>query len=77
VTAAPGSANKLTKKVTFHLHDSFEKPVREVTAVGGEARLAVSSYGAFTVGVLIGLDETMLEIDLAEVESAPPAFRTR
>jgi len=48
-----------------------------VQAVRGKASLDVETYGAFTVGVLIGLDDTMLEIDLAEVESAPATFRTR
>lgn len=77
VSARTGSRKKLTKKVTFHLHDSFEKPVREVTAVAGKAKLEVTTYGAFTVGILIGVDDTMLEIDLAEVSSAPDSFRTR
>ena len=39
--------------------------------------LRIASYGAFTVGVLIESDDTMLEIDLAEVEAAPEVFRSR
>jgi hypothetical protein len=77
VSAAAGSRRALSGEVTFHLHDSFAKPVRSVQAVRGKASLDVETYGAFTVGVLIGLDDTMLEIDLAEVESAPATFRTR
>jgi len=77
VSAIPRSRKRLSGNVTFHLHDSFEKPVRDVRAVGGKATLEATTYGAFTVGVLIGLDDTMLELDLAELESAPNTFRTR
>jgi hypothetical protein len=77
VSAAPHSRKSLTGTVTFHLHDSFAKPVRKETAKRGKATLEVSTYGAFTVGVLVGVDDTMLEIDLAELESAPKPFRTR
>jgi hypothetical protein len=77
VTAAPGSRKKLSGIVTFHLHDSFPDPVRETKVVRGKAKIEVSTYGAFTVGVLVGLDDTMLEIDLAEMPDAPPPFRSR
>jgi hypothetical protein len=81
VAGAAGSKKKLNPgdKVTFHLHDSFSRPVREATPVAGKAELQFSTYGAFTVGILVsqGEDDTMLEIDLAEVEGAPEEFRKR
>lgn len=77
VSATSGSRKKLTQKVTFHLHDSFSKPVREITPVAGKATLKFATYGAFTVGALIAQDDTMLEIDLAEISTAPEEFRLR
>lgn len=65
----------LTGKVKFHLHDTFAQPVQEVKVVKGKATLKASAYGAFTVGMLIESDGTMLELDLAEVETAPRRFR--
>ena len=77
VAAIPRSGKRLSGFVMFHLHDSFAKPVRRVRVIRGKARLEVSTYGAFTVGILIEHDDTMLEIDLAEIESAPESFRSR
>jgi hypothetical protein len=77
VAAIPRSRKTLSGFVTFHLHDSFAKPVRRVKVVLGKATLEVTTYGAFTVGALIEHDDTMLEIDLAEVQSAPESFRSR
>jgi len=77
VAAEPTAGKALSGFVMFHLHDSFAKPVRRVKAVRGKALLEFAAYGAFTVGVLIESDDTMLEIDLAEVESAPEEFRRR
>jgi len=77
VSAAPDSRNRLSGFVMFHLHDSFARPVRRVRVIRGNAMLRIASYGAFTVGVLIESDDTMLEIDLAEVEAAPEVFRSR
>ena len=73
--ARPG--RRLTKSVTFHLHDSFAAPVRRVAARNGKATLRVEAYGAFTVGMVVEADKTLLELDLAELESAPPAFRSQ
>lgn len=77
VSAVPRSRKVLSGEVTFHLHDSFAKPVRKVKVVRGKATLEFTTYGAFTVGVLVESDDTVLEIDLAEVEAAPEAFRSR
>lgn len=77
VAASAGSRKKVSGKVTFHLHDSFSRPVREAMPADGKAELIFSTYGAFTVGVLVTQDDTVLEIDLAEVASAPEEFRVR
>jgi hypothetical protein len=75
-TAATRNARKsLTGNVSFFLHDSFARAVRSVKSSNGKARLKLAAYGAFTVGVLIERDGTTLEIDLAELESAPKPFR--
>ena len=68
--AAQGGLRDL---VEFHLHDSFHPPVQVVKPVGNEAQLTLLSYGAFTVGAVIG--PTRLELDLAENPSFPSAFR--
>jgi hypothetical protein len=69
------SAKVLTDSVFFYLHDSFKEPVVEILPVGNKAMLETSAYGAFTVGCLVRQDGTQLELDLAELESAPKRFR--
>jgi hypothetical protein len=74
------SVNKkksLSGDVKFFLHDTFPKAERTVRAVKGKAVLNVKAYGAFTVGVRIERDRTVLELDLAELETAPPQFRAQ
>jgi hypothetical protein len=66
---------RLTGPVNFHLHDSFPDPTRTVIAKDGKAILTLVSYGAFTVGVDADKGRTKLELDLAELESAPKRFR--
>jgi hypothetical protein len=63
--------------VTFYLHQSFRNDERQVRARDGEARLTVYAYGAFTVGAVLDDEETVLELDLAELETAPIEFRER
>jgi hypothetical protein len=65
----------LTGAVSFHLHDTFLEPVETVQASEGKAVLHTQAYGAFTVGIHVECDNTLLEIDLAELEDAPKAFR--
>jgi hypothetical protein len=77
VEAAPGERKALVGTVTFHLHNSFRKPVRKRQASEGRAVLELEAYGAFTVGVHIAADDTLLELDLAELEDAPKRFRER
>ena len=69
------SPKDLTDSVFFYLHDTFKDPVVEVRPSGNKAMLENSAYGAFTVGCLVRQDRTRLELDLAELESAPKRFR--
>ncbi|HEX6747020.1 MAG TPA: SIR2 family protein [Longimicrobium sp.] len=75
VSAEP-TAPPLEGSVTFHLHPTFvhdriEQPVKD-----GAARVKLVAWGAFTVGAETS-DGTRLELDLAELPSAPMAFRMR
>jgi hypothetical protein len=70
----PGSKSP-SGQVTFHLHDTFREPVKSVKMRSGRATLSVSAYGAFTVGAVVEADGTPLELDLAELPSAPERFR--
>lgn len=76
VTSLPGS-QALTGRVRFFLHDSFPNSKPWVDAVEGVATLQIKAWGAFTVGVLADGGATRLELDLAELESAPILFRSR
>ena len=62
--------------VKFFLHPTFSRDVRTVLFVKGRAQLDVIAYGAFTVGALTS-DGARLELDLAELASAPQQFRER
>jgi hypothetical protein len=74
--ATAGSKKKrLTGTVIYYLHDTFTKPIEKVRPSRGEAKLKLSAYGAFTVGVFIEKDGTVLELDLAELTDAPRRFR--
>jgi hypothetical protein len=70
-------APPLTGEVIFHLHQSFhpDRVVRK--AKDGKARLDISGYGAFTVGVEADDGATRLELDLAQVKDFPQWFRER
>jgi len=76
VEPAPRSHKRLTGKVVFHLHDSFNDPVRSKKPLkNGKVMLDVWAYGAFTVGAMVEQDDTPLELDLSELEGAPKRFR--
>lgn len=68
----------LRGSVQFFLHQTFsnDRPVVTVSA-GGVAELAVTAWGAFTVGAIADAGQTKLELDLAELKSAPMEFRER
>jgi hypothetical protein len=64
--------------VQFFLHPTFknDQPVVKV-GPSGVAELLLTAWGAFTVGALTDDGKTKLELDLAELESAPEEFRNR
>lgn len=63
--------------VQFFIHDTFPNPKPLIKAVNGSAVLRVKAWGAFTAGVLADNGETRLELDLADLETAPMDFRMR
>lgn len=67
----------LAGEVVFHLHPSFQKPVRVVQAAAGKATLSLTSYGAFAVGALADEGQTRLELDLALQSDLPLDWRQR
>lgn len=64
--------------VQFFLHPTFAND-RPVVTVGpsGSAELALTAWGAFTVGALADDGRTKLELDLAQLPSAPSEFKER
>ncbi len=64
--------------VRFFLHPTFanDKPIVPV-GQNGVAKIKLKAWGAFTVGVLADEGNTKLELDLAELSSAPYDFRMR
>ncbi len=78
VVEATEGAPPLEGSVTFHLHQTFNVPVRTVPVADGRARLHIqNAYGVFTVGAVADGGETKLELDLATVEAFPDWFRAR
>jgi hypothetical protein len=71
------NAKPIEGKVTFYLHQSFDEDERTVVAKRGEASLTVYAYGAFTVGASLDGGQTLLELDLSALRSAPRRFRER
>ncbi|MER9000608.1 SIR2 family protein [Mesorhizobium sp. M0051] len=77
VESLPDSA-PLEGDVIFHLHPTFDPPVRVVHASNGRAVLDnCVAYGAFTVGVAADEQRTQLELDLALQSNLPDWFRRR
>jgi hypothetical protein len=65
-------------KAVFFLHNTFAEPMRIVSVDShGVATLRIYAWGAFTVGALADDGETELELNLAKLSDAPPAFRSR
>jgi hypothetical protein len=67
----------LTGEVVFHLHPTFPKARRVVSAKDGVCTLEFECYGAFTVGAETDGGETHLELDLSKLKGAPQLFRER
>lgn len=70
-------APPVTGDVQFFIHDTFLNSRPLVRAVNGSAVLRLKAWGAFTTGVLADNGETKLELDLADLETAPMEFRER
>jgi SIR2-like domain len=66
---------QLEGNVIFHLHQTFHPATRFVKVEGGQARLKLSAYGAFTVGVQADGDSTQLELDLSQIADFPRWFK--
>jgi hypothetical protein len=68
----------LQGSVQFFLHNTFvnDRPVISVSP-GGVAELTLTAWGAFTVGAVADGGSTPLELDLAQLETAPLLFRSR
>jgi hypothetical protein len=65
----------LAGEVTFFLHPTFRPSEIKKSVRRGECRLTLHAYGAFTVGVEADQGATCLELDLANLPTAPKAFR--
>lgn len=76
VSSTPGSP-PLDGDVQFFLHPTFANPKPRVPVVDGQATIAVTSWGAFTVGALVDQGETRLELDLAKHPEATEPWRSR
>jgi hypothetical protein len=78
VVSARPRTHPLTGSVQFFLHPTFNNPA-PIVRVGpnGAAELDVNAWGAFTVGARADGNATELELDLADLPSAPEEFRAR
>lgn len=65
------------KLAQFYLHDSFAPSVKDSFFAKGRAKLEVTSWGGFTVGVWIPAGDIELELDLAQLSAAPEPIQTR
>lgn len=74
VTAIDGYP-PISGKVSFYLHDTFNKPIVTVNVKDGVARLERIAFGAFTVGAYVKDEKLPLELDLAEDKNFPEEFR--
>jgi hypothetical protein len=63
--------------VQFHLHDSFKPPLERRNFKSGVAKLTVTVWGGFTLGVWIPAHGVELELDLAQLKDAPRIVRER
>lgn len=75
--ASSDPVKPLLGSVQFFLHPTFGQSKPVVPVRGGEATLSVSSYGAFTVGVLADEGRTRLELDLAKHPDARAPWKDR
>lgn len=63
-------------RVEFFLHQTFNEERVVVPVRDGRAQLTVTAWGGFTVGVWVANGQgTTLELDLAEIRTAPKVIR--
>lgn len=74
VEPLPG-APPLVGQVDFYVHDTFPRLIYSVMAKDGKAEYDFFVSGAFTLGVVCDSGKTLLELDLANLSSAPKKFR--
>jgi len=77
VTLRVQGSTPLTDPVTFYIHPSFSPSEYTVHPVDGAAILQIGAWGAFTLGAVADGGRTVLELDLAELSTAPQKFRER
>jgi hypothetical protein len=65
------------EEVQFHLHDSFKPPHKIRHFKNGIAKVKLTAWGGFTVGVWIPAHGVELEMDLAERPDAPRNIKIR
>lgn len=65
------------EEVQFHLHDSFKPALETRKFKRGTAKLSVTVWGGFTLGVWIPSHAIELELDLSELRDAPRIVRER
>lgn len=65
------------EEVQFHLHDSFNPPLKTTNFKARVAKLAVTVWGGFTLGVWIPAHGVELELDLTKLDGAPRIVRER
>lgn len=75
VAAKPGLVLADDAIAEFFLHDTFRPSRVSATFANGTAALSLRAFGGFTVGAWIPSHQVQLELDLAELSSAPRAIK--
>lgn len=77
VEAAASAELAIGDSVWFCLHETFDPQWVKVLFRGRRAALSVTSAGGFTLGAWLPRQQVELELDLAEIPSAPRIVRER
>jgi nucleoside 2-deoxyribosyltransferase len=67
----------LKGKVHFVLHPSYDPSKRKVETRSGVASIEVDAFGAYTVGAVVKIDGTALELDLKTIPGGSRKFYKR
>lgn len=65
------------EEVQFHRHDSFKPQMLKKRFKGNRAKMSVTVWGGFTLGVWVPAHGIELELDLADLKDAPRIVRER